>query len=294
MHYCILCIKMSTLIYHSTAAKYDDRTNVSRKQNIASDWKQNMRLFTAAPTNRMEQSQILRQFLNGHVLVSQVFGGDFCSTYFGHLCGHETTCNEHLSSWFTKSSWTKSSQILKLYTFITILQWTSKCLLNRESVNLHSGNLLLAWCKPVHLTKRRSQSSTRLFFIRDGITVIVMHAASGFLLAWSYPSCVQDKLKLLRYQAIICWDSRRSIMTLASFDSLRAQDNAKSRKSSEQKSQVADVRLVTDSAPAFSLPENVLSEDKMAEEESFQSKSTTNPVTWNCYNFIFPSISANF
>ena len=83
-------------------------------------------------------------------------------------------------------------------------------------------------------------------------------------------------------------------MTLASFDSLRAHDNAKSRKSSEQKSQVADVRLVTDSAPAFSLPENVLSEDKMAEEESFQSKSTTNPVTWNCYNFIFPSISANF
>lgn len=110
MQYCIIFIKMSTLIYHSTAAKYDDRTNVSRKQNIASDWKQNMRLFTAAPTNRMEQSQILRQFLNGHVLVSQVFGGDFCSTYFGHLCGHETTCNEHLSSCFTKSSCTKSSQ----------------------------------------------------------------------------------------------------------------------------------------------------------------------------------------
>lgn len=71
-------------------------------------------------------------------------------------------------------------------------------------------------------------------------------------------------------------------MTLASFDSLRAQDNAKSRKIPEQKGQVADVRLVTDSAPAFSSPENVLSEDKMAVEESFQSKSTTNPVTWKC------------
>ncbi|OVF10436.1 hypothetical protein A9F13_02g02497 [Clavispora lusitaniae] len=83
-------------------------------------------------------------------------------------------------------------------------------------------------------------------------------------------------------------------MTLASFDSSRAHDNAKSRKISEQKGQVADVRLVTDSAPAFSLPENVLSEDKMAVEESFQSKSTTNPVTWKCYNFIIPSISASF
>lgn len=71
-------------------------------------------------------------------------------------------------------------------------------------------------------------------------------------------------------------------MTLASFDSLRAQGYAKSRKIPEQKGQVADMRLVTDSAPAFSSPENVLSEDKMAVEESFESKSTTNPVTWKC------------
>lgn len=38
--------------------------------------------------------------------------------------------------------------IPKLYTIITIMQWTSKCLLNRESVNLHSGTCFLLGVNP--------------------------------------------------------------------------------------------------------------------------------------------------